>query len=284
MFTRNFTRLVTSVQADPNDPSPDLFQFIIVSYVLLGRIVEHTQTTHKFTDRDDYESEFKALDTDLIRVRLSIPRSASFLPTATADNQSHVVWLNAVTNSCAILLHNSFNPLPRPSQTTLNGSSTSSFEPTSGLGEHLIHWSHCLTAARNTVGLVKDASRVSMEMLLNPHISRFFYLSGRIITLEYLESKFASNSQQLNNSQQSIGLQDRTSHQSLRTEIDFLLLLFDRLTEVFREVGAKLKASLLRDLDQDAETVSRVKAGGVKTMMTACPGWLAQAREPRQIF
>lgn len=273
-FTRNFTKLVTSIQADPNDTSPDLLRFIVVSYVLLGRIVEHIQSPYASTDRDEYESEFQALDMDLIRIRLSIPRSASFLPAATADNFKHVVWLNAVINISTILLH--ARPIQAQATTsdqefTRNGADVSQDpKPT--------HWAHCLTAARNTVGIVKDASRVSMETLFNPHTSVSFYLAGRILALELLETKFANAT----NPQQSASQQQQRDSESLRTEIDILLLLFDRLAEVFPDLGSKFKTGLLNQLDQDAESVRQIKAEGVKGFLGKCPGWSSRAKEYRQ--
>lgn len=267
-FTRNFTKLVTSIQVDPNDPDSDLFRFILVSYVLLGRIVEHIQSPYASTDRDEYESEFQALDMDLIRLRLSIPRSASFPLAATTNNFKHVVWLNIVINTSSILLYACSNPLSTQAAPSDRECSSSRTEDVSQSASPS-HWPHCLTAARNTVGIVKDASRISMEILFNPHISVAFYLAGRIITLEYLEAKFGSAT----DSQQRVSQQQRKSCESLRTEIDILLLLFDRLTEVFWDLGSKFKTGLLLHLDQDAETVRRVKSQGIKGLFGTCPQW-----------
>lgn len=231
------------------------------------------QAPYASTDPDEYLSEFQGLDSDLIRLRLSIPRSASFLPSATADSFRHVVWLNTVINICTMLLHG--RSIPKQTHSTSKNqepgsdNATDLSQNTRGSSEQTTHWSYALTAARSTVDIVKDASRVAMEILFNPHISVAFYLSGRIIAVEYLENKFANTS----NPQRPVSQQQQEKYQSLRTDIDILLLLFDRLTEVFRGLGIKFKSCLLYYLDQDAETVQRVKAEGVKGLLGSCPEW-----------
>ncbi|KAK2762206.1 hypothetical protein FQN54_001215 [Arachnomyces sp. PD_36] len=277
-FMRNFAKLLTSVQLDPNDPSPDLFHFIIVSYLLLGRIAEHLQAPYASTDPEEYESEFRSLEADLIRLRLSIPRCISSVPSGPTNTSKQAVWLNVMVNTSTILLHS--RSKPRGTEAPINDQETrddsgvaDASQETKDLSEKKMQWSYCLAAAHSTVDIVKNASRVSLEILLNPHTPVAFYFAGRVLALEYVDTKSSGSSD---------SQQQQEKCQSLRTEIDFLLLLFDRITEVFHALGTKFKSGLLFDLGQDVETARRIKTEGIRAFLGNCRGWSSRATDYRR--
>jgi hypothetical protein len=231
-FDRHLGNLIPT---DPGHSQSRLSHALLKAYVILGRISEHVNTPN--SDPEPQRKEFNELDSHIILFRLSLPRSSTSVVSAPAADQPSVVWLVAILNTLIILLHHR----------TISHNNSSSVPLTTDEDG----FAHCTAAARNIIQLVKDASRISIELLLNPHIAPMLYLAGRILILEWTN----------------------TRDESIRSDIDILLLVFDRLSETFAALGKKFRRGVLHDLDLDPVTAWKIKAAGSKGLMTEASQW-----------
>jgi hypothetical protein len=156
---------------------------------------------------------------------------------AVSANQYNVVWLVIILNTLTILLHHRSTP---------DADNSPGF-----LTTNKDDFAHCLAAARNVIRIVKDVSQISVELLLNPHIAPMVYLAARILILEWTN----------------------TRDEAIRSDVNILLLVFDRLGDTFTALGGKFRRGILRDLDLDPATAWKIKAAGSKGLMTEISSW-----------
>lgn len=111
------------------------------------------------------------------------------------------------------------------------------------------HFSICVTAARNTVQLVKDVSRISPEPLLNPHLIIPFYLTCIILIIQWRKTK----------------------DDSLKADIDMLELVFDRFCDVFPALGKKFRAGFA--YARDDQSISQFRSSGIRGSLENWKKW-----------
>lgn len=210
-------------------------QALLKAYVILGRVSEYVNAVN--FDAEQQRKEFNELDSNLVLFRLSLPRSTISVLSAPSVDQPNVVWLVAIVNTLTILLHHR--------STSHASNSPGSLTPDED------NFVHCVAAARNTVQLVKDVSRISTELLLNPHIAPMVYLAARMLTLEWTN----------------------TRNEAIRSDINIILLVFNRLGDTFAVLGGKFRKGILRDLDLDPAMAWKIKAAGSKGLMTEISSW-----------
>ncbi|KAK3319552.1 fungal-specific transcription factor domain-containing protein [Cercophora scortea] len=221
--------------------------YLLLAYLLLGAIVEHMYSPEYDLHDAAHESERAALEHDLAQTRLVLPRSATDLSAASYATFKHVVWLNIVMNLNTVLLFH------RPSL------------PNAGSDNS---WQLCVAAARNVARVIREASRVSTELLINPHVAAPIFTCGRILVVEYLIPSGAPHA--------GPGLNGvKTSDPELRADLEVMLLIFDRLGEAFEGVGRKFRLGLLYHLRQELSCVQAIKDGGSRELLTTCGKWPA---------
>jgi hypothetical protein len=206
-FTRSLDTLISS-SSSPSDPV-NLFHYLAVAHVILGRLAEHIHSVHYSPDSPEYAQTAKELDAQLVKFRLSLPRSATSLMEASDDSRGLVVWLNITINTMAILLQHRCEDEDETQE----------------------QFAHAVIAAKNTVQIVKDASRISIDLLLSAHIGSSLYIAACILHIHWRLS----------------------GDESLKEDIDLCSMLFDRLTEVYYFLGLKYKLAWEYNLKNASE-------------------------------
>jgi hypothetical protein len=229
-FTRNLSRLINSVSV-VKEPL-NVFHFVIVAHVLLGRVSELVHSLHNAPDSLEYAEDCTELDNMIVKLRLSLPRPASSILEAPAADRGHVAWLHIILNTMTILLH-------------YRSSAHVSIEDAAS------EFTIAVIAARNIAQIVKDASRISIDLLLSAHIGSSLYVAACVLIIQWR----------------------LTGDNSLKEDIDLIALLFERMDEVFSFLGLKLKIALEHDLQKSSEDLQSLQKRGVKGMLADCTKW-----------
>lgn len=154
-FRRNINSLIASIP--PAKDPLNIFHYLVIAYVLLGRTAELIHSIHDDPCSSEYAEECEELDNSLVKLRLSIPRRAVSVLEAPVEDLGQVVWLNVILDLVSILLH--YRAVPSSDPTTV---------------EQLFR--KTVMAARNTSRTIKDTSRTSIDLLLNVHLAAPLYM------------------------------------------------------------------------------------------------------------
>lgn len=212
-----------------------MFKYLIIAHNLLGRIVEHVFSLDDTLDAQDRAADSDRLEEYLVKLRLSMPPTATSILSAPPDIRKHVVWLNMVLNTTAILLH-----YKQPSQTTIP-------QPDSPNNP----FKHVVIAAQNTIQLIKDSSLISVDILIFPHVAPLYYLSATVLAIE-----------------------GRTrNYPSFQADMDLFCLVFERFKEHYPVVAVKYKAALEYDLTCSPENVAQHREAGYHGLLADCSKW-----------
>ncbi|KAJ4345551.1 uncharacterized protein N0V89_011684 [Didymosphaeria variabile] len=101
-------------------------------------------------------------------------------------------------------------------------------------------------AAKNTSQIIKDVTRSSIDLLLNVHIASSLY----IVIHHRLEDDA-----------------------SLKNDIDFLELVFERMNDVFSVIGLKFLIALKRDKERNPEELISLRERGYRGLLADCSKW-----------
>lgn len=228
-FTRNLSDLINSSSA--KNPLNILY-YITVAHVLLGRVTELVQSLHTSPESSEYAEDCAKLDTFIVKFRLWLPRQANSVLAAPPADREHVVWLQVTLNAMAIILHY-----------RVQGPESSS-GPSSPFNLAVI-------AARNIAQIIKDASRVSVDLLLSAHIGSSLYIAACVLVIQWR----------------------LTEDESLKDEIDLFALVFERMDEVFSFLGLKFKSALQQDMKKSREELLSLQQRGCRGLLADCKRW-----------
>jgi hypothetical protein len=252
-FTDDFGNLITIIRDKSLHGSATQLQYIILAYTLLGYISEALDTTD---DRDkDRKERIESLCAHLIRFRLMLPRSATELSLANYDESIQVIWLNVVLNTCTVLLHH--RPL-------LEGESLD--DPGTDMA---INWPHCVAAARATVSVLRNASRVSIDFVGNAHFPCLLFTSCRILMAEYFYPSRWHKEATAAGSVQPPMDRDR----KVREDLEVIALTYLRMKEEWSALGQKFSKGMYFYLHQGEEFARKSKAGGARSLLGICDTW-----------
>lgn len=147
-------------------------------------------------------------------------------------DRAYTVWLHVMLNSMAILLHF------RCANGVQDPNSTSQF-------------TLAVAAARNIAQIIKDASRISITLLLSAHIASSLYIAACVLVIQWRA----------------------TGDECLKEEIDLFVLVFDRMDEVFSFLGLKFKCALERDMSRSEMELLTLRDRGFKGLLADCTKW-----------
>ncbi|KAF2118153.1 fungal-specific transcription factor domain-containing protein [Lophiotrema nucula] len=229
-FTRNLKSLIASIPS--TSERPNLLHCLVVANVLLGRVTEHIHSLHEDPSDPEYVEECQKLDDHIITLRLSLPRATTSILDAPPESRNNVIWLVTTLNTIAILLHFRVADMTDPD-------------------ESREQFSRAVIAAKNTMSVVKDASRISTDLLLNSHIAASLYIASAVLIIQW----------------------KLTGDQSLKADIDLVGLIFDRVYEVFTFPGLKFKLALLHDMERSEESIIKMRDRGMKGLLADCSKW-----------
>ncbi|KAL0257524.1 F-actin-capping protein subunit beta [Diplodia seriata] len=246
-FSRNLRKMIT---ATPTEASPTSFQAILKAYVLLGRVTEHVHSMEASSDPEEHFSEFQQLDTELSRFKLSLPRTTTTIRSSSSVKEAtHAFWLNAITSILIILLHHRPEKAARkPPQPPLAIQT-----PVSESHGSIEGFEYCIAATENLSRMIQDATRISIDSLINPHIGSSLYGCGRTLALHYAASERKS--------------------EKVRSDVDMYLLVFDRIADVYPTLATKFGNGMRYTLAQAPEAAYEMKADGARGMLTKCGDW-----------
>lgn len=163
-FTTNLKSLNAS-SSSAKEPL-NLFHYIAIAHVLLGRVAELIHSLHLTPNSPEYAEQNDELDVCIVKFRLSLPRTATSVLDAAAEDRGHVIWLNLTLNTMTILLHYrcaSFVDRPTANEC----------------------FTRAIIAARNTVQIIKDAAQTSIDLLLNAHIGSSLYVAACVLVIQW---------------------------------------------------------------------------------------------------
>jgi hypothetical protein len=230
-FSRKIDRLVTSMSV-AREPL-NMFHYLSVAHVVLGRVAEVVHSLHDASEAQEYAEDCEELDGYIIKFRLSLPRQATSIVEAFPEDRGHVFWLHIILNNCAVLLHyccaNNVPVRDASSQFPL-----------------------AVAAARNTAQLVKDASRISIDLLISPHIASSLYVAACVLVIQWR----------------------LTNESSLKEDVDLFRLVFDRMNDAFVFLGLKFKLALEHDLERSRENLEDLKNRGFWGLLADCSKWV----------
>lgn len=249
-YTRGLSRLVTSMQQQTRNGTGSQLQYIILAYILLGRITEEV-----YTPDFDYERQCSALDElseHLVRIRLTLPHSAVDVSAAGYTGGKNVVWLVSILSTASILLHHR----PIVEGETLETSTTMAS-----------NWPHCVGAARDIVRAVRDASRASNDFGVNLHMIMALFLCFRTLATEYYSpSRSAGKGPD--------GSTKPKRDAATRADLEVLVNVFERLKESRQQIGRKYYNGVKFYMRQDETVIMRAKALGAGGLLTTCESWM----------
>jgi hypothetical protein len=230
-FTRNLDRLIRSCQS-AGEPV-NVFHYICVAHILLGRVVELVYSLHDAPDTPEYAEDCDELDSHIVKFRLSIPRQATSILEAQPADRGQVVWLQVVLNTCVMLLNH---------RCANNVSSADASSP----------FMVAVAAARDTAQIVKDASRVSIEPLISPHIASSLYVAVLLLVIQWRT----------------------TGDPKLKEEIDLFALVFDRMNDAFVFLGLKFSYALEHDLERSqGDHLEELRDRSLRGLLADCTKW-----------
>ncbi|CAI6340679.1 unnamed protein product [Periconia digitata] len=264
-FTCSFDVLLDSVrQTAMRKQSDNRLHYLILAYMLLGRVVAHYQHSDDL-EISEKESGFDKLEGWLVNLRLCLPHSATSLSAAPLEHLRWVVWLNVVMSINTIFLYHGKDAHD------------------ASLG--VTHWYHCLAAARKTVAMIREAAVISADLLLNPHTASPLFCSSRILIIEYLvpatlgdgsngtEGGLSTPPFDARAANGPQGAHSSVQDPSLKKDVDLTILVFERLAEAFGPIGTKFKKGMIYHLAQDMGNAAQLKRNGIKDIMSGCASW-----------
>lgn len=229
-FTRNLGRLIIS-SSSAKDPL-NVFHYVCIAHVLLGRVTDLVHSLHDAPDTLEYAEECQELDSHIIKLRMSVPHKAASVLEADPADQEHVVWLQVVLNTCAMLVnYRCARSVPVPDASS--------------------HFMAAVAAARSTARIVKDSSRISIDLLLSPHIASSLYVAALLLVIQWRT----------------------TGDASLKEEVDLFALVFERMNEAFVFLGLKFQYALEHDLDKSRENLEQLRDRGFRGLLADCTKW-----------
>jgi hypothetical protein len=229
-FTKNLAQLVAS--SSPVQEALNVFHYITIAHVLLGRVSELIHSPHNTPDTSEFAKDCVELDGLIVKFRLSLPRQASSVLEASPAERGHVLWLHVILNTMTILLHY------RCAKDVTGPDGSPQF-------------TLAVVAARNIAQIIKDASRISIDLLLSAHIGSSLYVAACVLVIQWR----------------------LTGDDSLKEEIDLSRLVFERMNEVFTFLGMKFKFALEHDLKRSQDDVTSLRERGFRGLLADCSKW-----------
>ncbi|KAI9803988.1 MAG: hypothetical protein M1833_000269 [Piccolia ochrophora] len=225
-FSLNASALLTPSSEDLTTRAP--MRLIYKASVLLGRIMSHHNNLHPPPDRQRHADDFANLENLLTRFGIVAAQPSNDILQVPPQDLGRVVWLNILLQTCTILLYHP--TAAAPPATSALGQNFASETPS---------FLRCLNAMRNTMTVIKETVNISLTALLNPFLVPNYFLCCRFLAIRWLERREAA----------------------VRNDIDIILMLFDRVAEVWGPLAAKYRTSILHDLGKSAEEAKQMRIG-----------------------
>ena len=233
--------------------------------MLLGKIINFNNDPNPSSDRSHRDKEFHSLDTALSCFRGAL--LTEIWNSIGSSDHTAISQLQTMTHACTILLHHPAvgrsGNVHTPSQSSFGASSGSS--PQSWVGESS-PWMHtpasssarqsgeendsfllCLTAAQGILSTIKTTPDLATGPF-NPFVTQAYFVCARILVIRWLENH----------------------DPAIRADIDLIILVIDRISELWGGVASKYRLSIESDLARDPRTLGSIKNNGGDYLGDVC--------------
>lgn len=169
-YTNDMGRLIARVRE--HGRCCTLLHYIILAYVLLGRV---TEEIYMQDAEEESDAALDGLIEHLVQIRLLLPGYASDLSLAAPGDVPYVIWLSAVLGVGTIFLHH--RALRRDDDDVDEAHAA----------DVAAKWPHAVRTARNVVQLLRDACRAgAASSFMLAHTTAALFVSTRVLIMEYL--------------------------------------------------------------------------------------------------
>jgi len=238
------------------------FHYLFKLSVLMGKITNFNMKPYRPTDPVAREKEFLSLEASLSCFQVALPPEMRSVVGST--EHTAVAQLQALLQCSVILLHhgsmvNPVTPTPAvlqryphepPAESfspgwshNTPGLSSSTWNPNTGMREESQSFALCLSAVQGILSIIKETIDLAETGPYNPLMTPTYFICARILCIQWLE----------------------TRDPQARADIDLILLMIDRISELWGGVAGKYKELIQWDLQRDPATVPSLKyleAGG----------------------
>ncbi|KAM0517722.1 hypothetical protein ACHAPE_004696 [Trichoderma viride] len=254
-FSHNLGKLISTIRNNGLHGVANQLQYIILAYTLIGRVSEALDAAHDEEEQTERIERIESLCNHLIEIRLMLPRSATELSFANYDEFPQVLWLNIALSTCTILLHQR----PLHEGESLDDTGT----------EMANNWPRCVAAARASIAILRDASRVSIDFVSNAHIPCLLFSSCRILMNEYFcPSKHQREARGTDGGQPPMGRDPK-----VRQDLQVIASTYARMKEEWPALGKKFGKGMYFYLHQGAEFAQKSKIAGARSLVGVCDNW-----------
>lgn len=196
------------------------------------------------------EREFCALETSLACFRISLPKElrgviGSTEHTAVAQLQTLIHMSEILLHHAAMVDPSSSNPQSQQSynymspdvsfsqqwnmQNNPTWPTSSGTGPSTHMGEDSHHFNLCLAAAQGILSTIRETLDLEDTGPYNPFVAPAYYVCCRILCIQWFE----------------------TQDPQIKADIDLIILVIDRIGELWGGVARKYKDLILYDLERD---------------------------------
>lgn len=222
----------------------------------MGKIANFNMKPYRHTDSTIREKEFRSLETSLTCFRVVLPPELQSVIGST--EHTTVAQLQTLLQCSIILLHHGsmVNPavstpvdlqsyryeppaksFPQNWNHNTPSLSTSTWSPNTSMGEESQSFALCLSAVQDILSIIKETIDLADTGPYNPFVTPAYFICARILCIRWLESR----------------------DPQARADIDLILLIIDRISELWGGVASKYKELIQWDLQRDPETVASLK-------------------------
>jgi len=220
----------------------------------MGKITNFNMKPYRPVDPAAREREFRSLKTSLACFRAAIPLELRSVIEST--EHTAVAQLQTLLQCSVILLHHGSMAKPAASIPTVLQSypyrppagpfpqgyntpsfSTSAWNPNIGMREESQSFALCQSAVQGILSTIKETIDLAETGPYNPFVTPAYFICARILCIRWLE----------------------TRDPQAKEDIDLILLMIDRISELWGGVAGKYKELIQWDLQRDPTTVSLIK-------------------------
>lgn len=192
--------------------------------VLLGRITEYGNFVPLDSNQKQRADEFRELQSSLTRFWLSLPESLSSITNTPPKDVPHTTWLIIILHTCSILLDYPTSVCGK------SGGVLKNFVSDAGESRGFLQ---AFNSVQAIIDVVKQTSSVSASSLVNPFLAPSYFLCCRFLLARWRQ----------------------TQKQSHRFDVDLLVALFDRMSEMGIQLSQRFKELVEQDLQNDGQIV-----------------------------
>ena len=205
--------------------------------VLLDQIMILHNHLHLFWNSKEYQAELAKLENEMSLFCFALFRNSTHERETTSKKLQLYSWLNTLIQICNILLHHS----------TIADNSSILLQSLKN-AENNSDFPYCLDAMRHILDTFRNLAKRFSDAVFNPFLMTAYFLCCRFLSISWHEHRNQSN----------------------REDIDFVLMLVDRVGEKLSPLVKKFRKGIMRDLAKNPEEARRIRVGTESYLDVEC--------------